>query len=282
MVLSSAWRGPRACSTTEFNEKFGLKNMKDLAPSTHGSAHSLSPSRSRRAAFTLIELLVVIAIIAILAGMLLPALARAKEAGRRISCINGIRQLGLSAILYADDNEELLPPRTVGGPPGAWTTTLQEYYRDVRVLVCPSDGPDPAHSVNDPVRWPYDSTPRSYLINAFNDYWASLTNLPIGSLRGVTGKSMPMFAIPEPSETILFGEKETKSGHYYMDFLETPTGNDFSEVEHSRHMGGGSSGGSNHAFADGSTRYLKYGQAVSPLNLWAVTDQWRQASAVGF
>jgi prepilin-type N-terminal cleavage/methylation domain-containing protein len=61
-----------------------------------------------RNAFTLIELLVVIAIIAILAAMLLPSLA--KESGKRISCLNNLRQFGMATRMYVDDSHGVLPP----------------------------------------------------------------------------------------------------------------------------------------------------------------------------
>ena len=239
--------------------------------------------RTSRLAFTLIELLVVIAVIAILAGMLLPALARAKEAGKRIACVNNLRQLSLAAVMYLDENNGNFPARTVKG---RWPSQLRDGYKDPRVLKCPSDVPNPASNGSDPINYPFDSTNRSYIINGWNDYFEAQMGGNLPNINVIIDQSMVESSIREPSETIVFGEKRgdtPQHGHFYMDFLEGPiVGNDVTEVDQSRHSTvakNSRGGGSDYAFADGSIRFLKFGKSFIPVDLWATEEKWRTNGA---
>jgi prepilin-type N-terminal cleavage/methylation domain-containing protein/prepilin-type processing-associated H-X9-DG protein len=94
----------------------------------------------KRTGFTLIELLVVIAIIAILAAILFPVFARAREKARQTSCLNNVKQIGLSIMMYIEDYDETLPPSR-GRPDGRWTVWThytEPYRKNEQILTCPS------------------------------------------------------------------------------------------------------------------------------------------------
>ena len=132
----------------------------------------------KRAGFTLIELLVVITIIMILSGMLLPALARARESARRVSCGSNLRQVGMSLKMYASESSEYYPPiQQLIGPNCDQrnssvlmfngTSMYPEYMPDVRVLACPSDADGMAEL--DGPRWRRPDGPGgSYRGGSFN------------------------------------------------------------------------------------------------------------------
>jgi prepilin-type N-terminal cleavage/methylation domain-containing protein len=258
--------------------------------------HDRSPgqplvSMEMRRGFTLIELLVVIAIIGILAAMLMPVLSRAKESGRRISCLNNLKQLSLAAQVYVTDNDGRYPRRSTSH---RWPDKFYDNYgKNLKILLCPSDTGSPA---TEPDSTEADSVPRSYVINGFNDYAEFLLKDPNKSPNDPS--NIPAFsavetwlatnavreeAITDTSTTIILGEKTAANGDFYMDLMEPGAqyqGNDANGIlNQSRHdstpqasAAGWGAGGSNHAMADGSARFIKYPQSVRPMNMWAVTQ----------
>ena len=219
-------------------------------------------------AFTLIELLVVIAIIAILAAMLLPTLSRAKESGKRISCLNNLRQLAIASTMYVGDNQGFYPPRSAAD---RWPDKFYDNYgKNVKLLLCPSETTNYPATGGDATL--ADTAPRSYFINGWNDYFydtLSADDFDNSYMNGNYPNGLKENLIAHTSDTIILGEKATVEGDFYMDLRENG-GNDFSGIlEQQRHDG---KNGANYAFADGSARYLKVHTALYPLNLWAISD----------
>ncbi|MES2465032.1 MAG: DUF1559 domain-containing protein [Armatimonadota bacterium] len=147
---------------------------------------------SKRSAFTLIELLVVIAIIAILAAILFPVFAQAREKARQTACLSNLKQLGTAFMMYVQDADETFPlqstdpfgvypynddARKALGQPTvpSWFMGVQPYVKNYGILVCPSTAEHPQLFVTNP---PYANT--SYTYN------------------GLLGSILPTDAIPNP------------------------------------------------------------------------------------
>ncbi len=97
------------------------------------------PHSLHRRAFTLVELLVVIAIIAILAAILFPVFARAREQARKSSCLSNLKQMGLATKMYVQDYDETLPRYSVATSPTAyWPNLIDPYVKNRMMWFCPS------------------------------------------------------------------------------------------------------------------------------------------------
>lgn len=243
---------------------------------------------SRRSAFTLIELLVVIAIIAILAAILFPVFAQAREKARGITCISNQRQIGLALAMFAQDHDEFLPKAWFNDEPNSadcgngqrgcwgykdpmwgWDYVLQSYTKNKGIFQCPSDS-------------------ESYTRGLWNDTWANLPDQPTadnvpGSYRfnmsnnpdGPWG-ALKLAALDQPSQAIEIMESRPGVNNAEFGHVATWEGaktegfvcNDFTtNVGFDRHgkisgdpnditKNGG--GRSNYIFADGHAKSLTW------------------------
>ena len=218
-----------------------------------------------RRAFTLIELLVVIAIIAILAAILFPVFAQARDKGRQASCLSNGRQVGMAFLMYAGDYDGLLPLTTYPVPSNSWTDQCQAYIKNRQILRCPSDVSQ---------NWSVPQTGRasmldpnppvirrsSYFMNAWMAGSGGFGNL------AATGSPASVIYVSESLEGITRDHfhpfnwiKETPANPLYSGFMHAATFDDAGgrtkELALERH-----SAGLNNVYLDGHSKWARWTQ----------------------
>ena len=150
----------------------------------------INPISHKRSAFTLIELLVVIAIIAILAAILFPVFARARENARRSSCQSNLKQIGLGVLQYTQDYDEKFPMWAAPGNQEGFWPVLQPYLKSTQIYQCPSEN-------NGPPNAPINGGSGNYTDYAFNLNlgWRGNDNLGLNGNRPLNQAALTQSAL---------------------------------------------------------------------------------------
>ena len=240
--------------------------------------------RNANRGFTLIELLVVIAIIAILAAMLLPALAKAKEKANRIACISNLKQWGLALNMYLDDNQQIFPDLSIAnntpGAPGGYDQD-NIHWSDLMIFASGGYGMSAWFNALPPyvsqnALWQYASNPTNF-VNGHNIFSCpSARFLPADNMdplnrvafsyginfkgtNGVVPAGSPFKAtmVLHPSAFVFFSDVRANSGE--TPFYGANPLNDLGAARGSlNHLSSRHAAGANLTFLDGHAAYYKY------------------------
>jgi prepilin-type N-terminal cleavage/methylation domain-containing protein/prepilin-type processing-associated H-X9-DG protein len=199
---------------------------------------------SAKRGFTLIELLVVIAIIAILAAILFPVFARARENARRASCSSNLKQIGLGLMQYTQDYDERFPLRDPGGTLGNWKQLIQPYVKSTELFRCPSNNISTQLS-SSTAALPAPQVNASYGING---------------RAGSSNSGIALAAVDAPATKIAVGEQNTT----FTDVMHPNwTQGEITDRQWTKHLST-----ANHLFFDGHVKALRPTATATPLNMW--------------
>jgi prepilin-type N-terminal cleavage/methylation domain-containing protein/prepilin-type processing-associated H-X9-DG protein len=191
--------------------------------------------RRYRSGFTLIELLVVIAIIAILASILFPVFARARENARRSSCMSNLKQIGLGMMQYLQDNDEhYMVADHDATPVYAWFKPVQPYIKSEQIFRCPSMAGEVLNPRPD----------SDYIINGFFAH---------GTAQATFQTVAEQIMVAERAK-----EADVLDYHPWVDD-HSGTQPEFANIGQDRHLEG-----SNYLFADGHVKWLRFASTLSP------------------
>ena len=217
-----------------------------------------------REGFTLIELLVVIAIIAILAAILFPVFARAREKARQTSCLSNVKELGLGMLMYVEDYDGMFPRTSYSeskmDPPGIfWASCILPYVKNYQVYVCPSD-------VRSPGTFSYNNW--TFPIRPIYGYNERLGDKKLPEIRYPTELLMLGDCCHQVFASIPGRVAWANSGDRvrYGAGAAWPNGDpNYMKDQYSRH-----NGGENHCYVDGHAKWTSsrgmYSAGYTPLN----------------
>ena len=235
----------------------------------------MTTSNRNKRGFTLIELLVVIAVIAILAAILFPVFARARENARRSTCASNLKQIGLGIMQYTQDYDETTPldffqVGAVGSDGASWRLTIYPYVKSSQIYMCLSnperknaaryDGDSSAAAVTT-MKTMFPEVPKFSISYALNSYYATgSSRSPSPAIGGSDGSFhvVKMSSWQSPSTLVLGGESGNRYPYVRIDDDSTAT----------LHYTFGHLQTTNVLFADGHVKAMKWSDTCSGPYTW--------------